>query len=39
MREEFDAALEKDLGYNKFMAVLTTHSMFEAEIKHIIANF
>ncbi len=39
MRQEFDQALNKALGYNSFMATLTTNSLFEEETKPIISNF
>jgi aldehyde dehydrogenase (NAD+) len=39
MREDFDLALKEDLGSNPFMAILTTHSIFEGEAKHILSNF
>lgn len=30
MKDEFNEALNKDLGYNPFMATMTQHSAFEA---------
>lgn len=39
MKEQFNVALKKDLGFNEFMAAFTTHTIFETECSHIISGF